>query len=55
MATFGGLIVLALAVLGVGHLICKPKPMGAAKPKAKIAKPKKEKKKKEKKVKKQKK
>ncbi len=53
MATFGGLIVLALAVLGVGHLVCKPK--GAAKPKAKTAKPKKEKKKKEKKEKKKKK
>ena len=52
MATFGGLIVLALAVLGVGHLVCKPKPKGAAKPKAKKAKPKKEKKKKEKKKKK---
>lgn len=46
MATFGGLIVLALAVLGVGHLVCKPKPKGAAKPKAKKVKPKKEKKKK---------
>lgn len=50
MATFGGLIVLAMAVAGVGYLVGKPK--GAAKPKAKKAKPVKEKKKKVKKEKK---